>query len=277
MWMPSSTVKSLSVGNYWLFSIVQMAIIFKEKRVHMSKQLEGVNVLLFGGSGGIGSELTRVLIANGVASIIVASKRQAKFQLECDSISNELVDVTDLKSVQNLAKRVESRDISVVINCTGINSNARLSVVNGLENARNEMEVNYFGLLNVSTVIGPILFARGGGVFIQVLSFLSHVNLPAMATYCASKAAAHSVTQALRAEWKSKGIRVCGVYPTAVDTTMSRDQNGPKLSPAVLATEIVEGLLNGTEDIYPGDASIAYQKLMRNPKAFEKEMAESIY
>ena len=248
----------------------------QERGKQMSRQLKGANVLLVGGSGGIGTELAKELIKNGVASIVVASKSPIDITQTNSMVVKEQVDVTNFESVQKFAEKMQGRDISIVINCSGVNSNSRLIEERSMLNARQEMEVNYFGLLNLASAMGPMLTARGGGVFMQVLSFLSHVNLPVMATYSASKAAAHSLTQALRAEWRGQGITVCGVYPTAVDTVMSRDQQGPKLSPAILAFEMVEALKHDVEDLYPGDAAIAYGEYQRNPKALESAMAESI-
>lgn len=111
---------------------------------------------------------------------------------------------------------------------------------------------------------------------INMLSFLSHVNLPLMASYCASKAAAHSLTQALRAEWRAKAVRVCGIYPTAVDTTMSAELSIPKLAPDQLAFEVIAALIRGDEDVYPGDASLAYAGWLEDPRGLELAMADAL-
>jgi hypothetical protein len=97
-----------------------------------------------------------------------------------------------------------------------------------------------------------------------MLSFLSHVSVPQMATYCASKAAAHSLTQSLRQSLRPRGITVCGVYPTAVDTAMSRDFPGAKLAPAELARMIVDAVESGVEELYPAPAREQYLQLLRS-------------
>ena len=68
-------------------------------------------------------------------------------------------------------------------------------------------------------------------------------------------------------------MRVCGVYPTVVDTAMSRDVSGPKLAPAELAQILVQAIESGAEDVYPGPAAAAYQQYLADPKAAERRMA----
>ena len=106
----------------------------------------------------------------------------------------------------------------------------------------------------------------------SVLSFLSQVTAPALATYSASKAAAHALNQALRAELRPQGVRVCGVYPMAVDTSMSSHQQGPKMSPEMLADEMVRFLAGEGDDLYPGEALQAHTAWLRDPEGFQAGM-----
>jgi short-subunit dehydrogenase len=113
-------------------------------------------------------------------------------------------------------------------------------------------------------------------MLVHLLTFLSHVNLPLMASYCASKAAAHSITQAVRAELGRDGVQVCGVYPTVVDTAMSRGVPGPKMSATELAQHIVAAIRAGSEDVFPGAAEGAYRLYLTDPKAAESRMASRL-
>lgn len=238
--------------------------------------LKQSGILVIGGSGGIGSALVDRLCEARATRIVVTSLRPSAAGAHRPGVMVESVDVAELASVRSLAERLKGLDISVVINCAGVNGNRRLRAGDALEIARREMDVNVFGLMNVAAVFAPLLAGRGGGTFMTVLSFLSHVNLPLMASYCASKAAAHSLTQALRAEWRHHGVKVCGVYPTAVDTTMSSDLQGPKQSPADLAANMVAALAGGDEELFPGDAAAAHAEWMRNPKEMERAMAAAV-
>ena len=233
-------------------------------------------VLLVGGSGGIGKAIGQALLADPVRELIIASPRPAPLADGLARASSETVDVADPESVRALAARIEARDVGIVINCAGINGNCRVFSPDTQGLARREMDVNYFGLLNLAQVFGPVLRERGGGTFMTFLSFVSHVNLPLMATYSASKAAAHSLLQALRAELAPYGVVMCGVYPTAVDTEMTRDFDGPKESPSDLARVVIESLVAGAEDVYPGAAAAARAGFVADPKATERAMAQSV-
>lgn len=243
------------------------------REIDMNTFLQGAYILIIGGSGGIGSALAAELQRQGAANIVLASQRSVPARAEAQFLQ-ETVDITCLESVQALATRLAERDISFVLNCAGINGNQRLTAPESMATARREMEVNYFGMLHLASVFAPRLAARGGGTLVHMLSFLSHVNLPLMASYCASKAAAHSLTQALRAEWRPHGVRVCGIYPTAVDTTMSSALQAPKLSPLQLAVEVVAALTRGDEEMFPAEAAQAHAEYLRDPKAMERKMAE---
>jgi len=67
------------------------------------------------------------------------------------------------------------------------------------------MRTNYFGPLQMCRAFAPILKANGGGAIVSMLSILSRVSLPAMGSLCASKAAALSMCQSVRAELSKQG------------------------------------------------------------------------
>jgi NAD(P)-dependent dehydrogenase (short-subunit alcohol dehydrogenase family) len=87
-----------------------------------------------------------------------------------------------------------------------------------MENARLEMETNYFGTLAMCRAFAPILKKNGGGAIVNVLSVVSWFNMPMQATYCASKSAAWSLTKAVRFELRAQGTFVAGVYAGYIDT-----------------------------------------------------------
>lgn len=86
----------------------------------------------------------------------------------------------------------------------------------------------------------------------------------------------HSITQALRAELAPAGVRVCGVYPTVVDTAMSRHLTGPKLSPVELASVVMQAIRDDAEDVYPGAAEVAFRQYLADSKQAERRMAQRL-
>ncbi len=75
------------------------------------------------------------------------------------------------------------------------------------------MEVNFFGVLNMTRAFAPVLAANGGGAMITVSSIAGLVNFPDLGSYSASKAAVHSMIQGTRAELAGQKTQVFGVYP----------------------------------------------------------------
>ncbi len=118
------------------------------------------------------------------------------------------IDVTNKDQIAAAARA--AKDVTLLVNNAGINFNTPLFAIESTDNARREMEVNYFGTLAMCRAFQPILKANGGGAIVNMLSILSHVNLPLMGSLCASKAALYSLTQALRAELKAQGTHVDG-------------------------------------------------------------------
>src|SRR5262249_59583718 len=97
---------------------------------------------------------------------------------------------------------------------------------------RSEMAVNYDGTFEVVRAFVPVLERNGGGAIVNVLSLLSLASTPPMAGYSASKAAAHSLTQALRPVLRARGITVHGGYPGGIDTDMLAGLDLPQTPPA---------------------------------------------
>ena len=95
-----------------------------------------------------------------------------------------------------------------------------------------------------------------------------------MTGYSASKAAAHSLTQALRPVLAAKRISVHGVYPGGIDTDMLAGIDAPKAPPAEVAARIVTGLTTNQEDIFPDPGSEAMSEVWwSDPKSFERAFA----
>ncbi len=146
--------------------------------------------------------------------------------------------------------------------------------------ARDEMDINYFGLLRLAQEFGPALKGRaadgvtGAIAWVNLLSIYALANFPPHGTYSASKAAALSLAQCLRAEMRPAGIRVMNVFPGPIDDEWNQLLPPPKLAPAALARGIVGALRHGIEDLYPGDVAQEWLERWRdNPKVLERELS----
>ncbi|MDY0132596.1 MAG: SDR family oxidoreductase [Desulforegulaceae bacterium] len=238
-------------------------------------KIKGKVVLITGANGGIGTALVNELLTRGAEKIYAAVRSNpsdCKFEKDVDGkVVPIKLDITNAEDVKSAAD--QCKDVDILINNAGINRLMWLTGPSGMEAARNEMEVNFFGTLAVSQAFAPILASRGGGAMVIVSSIIGIISMPANSTYCCSKAAAHSMTQGLRGELSAQGTLVAGVYPGPVETPMTDGQEMPKAKPEQVADAILTGLENGQEDIFPDPMSQdVYAQFTKDPKQAEKEL-----
>jgi NAD(P)-dependent dehydrogenase (short-subunit alcohol dehydrogenase family)/uncharacterized OB-fold protein len=189
------------------------------------------------------------------------------------------LDITDSKNVREVAAEIAGK-VDIVVNNAEYHRTFGISNRQGVDTARAEMDVNYFGLLRLAQEFGPAMRSRGADghasavAWVNLLSIYAHANFPPHGTFSASKAAAHSLAQCLRAEMRSSGVRVVNVFPGPIDDEWNQLLPPPKVAPAALARAIITALRDGVEDVYPGDVAQEWLARWRdNPKALEREIS----
>jgi short-subunit dehydrogenase len=136
------------------------------------------------------------------------------------------------------------------------------------------LQVNAFGMLDVVRAFTPALIVNGPSAIVNVLSVVAMASMPALGGYSASKAAAWSMTQAMRGELGAKGVTVHAVFPGPIDTDMIRSFEMPKTSAADVAQGILDGVEAGTEDIAPDAMSAnVLATFQRDPRALERQFS----
>jgi NAD(P)-dependent dehydrogenase (short-subunit alcohol dehydrogenase family) len=236
----------------------------------MTKTIKGSVVLITGASGAIAQALIAGLTARG-AKKIYAAARDTSGLVASDHLVPLKMDVSSDDDVKKAA--AVATDITLLINNAGINHNTSFMTAPDLTMAAQEIEANYLAPLRVTRAFAPALIANHGAV-LNMLTILARVNLPFMGSYCASKAAALSLTQGLRGELAPQGVHVVGAMPGAVETRMTAMLTIPKMTTADAATEILNGFEAGEEDIYVGEMARGLaQGLAHDPKAVERQLA----
>ena len=230
-------------------------------------------LLVTGSNRGIGRAIVEDLVKGGAAKVYAAARNVNALKDLAAASKGKVValtlDVTRESEINAAAKT--AADVQVLINNAGIANYTPFVGAPDITSARQEMEVNYFGVLNMTRAFAPILKKNGGGVLVNVASIVSHVPAPAFGTYCASKAAVHSLTQSVRGELKAQGTFVIGVYPGPIDTDMAAGVQMEKESPQSVAREVSNAIESGLEDVFPdkGSKGTAAQ-LKADAKAVEK-------
>ena len=241
-------------------------------------------VLVTDGKTEVGQAIVRALVKAGADIVWVGHAEPWKKMGGLDDISAlpqvTLVplDLTNGRSVTELAGAIGGK-VDIVINNAEVHRNFGIASRRGTDVAKAEMDINYFGLLRLAQEFGPALKGRSADgatnatAWVNLLSIYALSNFPPHGTFSASKAAAHSLAQCLRAEMRPAGIRVINLFPGPIDDEWNQQMPPPKLAPATLASAIVKALRDGVEDIYPGDVAEEWLERWRdNPKVLEREL-----
>jgi NAD(P)-dependent dehydrogenase (short-subunit alcohol dehydrogenase family) len=101
----------------------------------------------------------------------------------------------------------------------------------------------------------PALERNAPAAVVNILTLIALAPAGPMAGYSASKAAAHSITQALRAELRDQGVTVLGAYLGGIDTDMLAGVEAPKAPPEVVTQCIIAGLAAGQTILFADDTS----------------------
>lgn len=167
-----------------------------------------------GANLGIGRALVEELLDRGARRVYAAARNPATLAeveaLDRNRVHPLRLDVTNRAEVEAAASA--AADATLLINNAGsLNFGSLLDAP--LDDIRRDMEVNYFGVLDVSRAFAPSLEQSGRGGIVNLLSIVSWASMPGIGGYNASKAAAWSLTQSLRGDLKKRGIAVFGVWP----------------------------------------------------------------
>lgn len=242
-------------------------------------------VLVTDGKTPAGQALVRALVKAGADIVWVGHAEPWKQLGGLEDISAlpqvTLVplDLTNGRAVTELAGEIGGK-VDIVINNAEVHRTFGIGARRGTDVAKLEMDINYFGLLRLAQEFGPALKGRsadgatGATAWVNLLSIYALSNFPPHGTFSASKAAAYSLAQCLRAEMRPAGIRVINVFPGPIDDEWNQHMPPPKLGPDALANAIVKALRDGVEDVYPGDVAQEWlQRWRDNPKVLERELA----
>lgn len=185
--------------------------------------------LVTGGSGGIGSAISRRLAADGFSVIIHANSNLAIAQALAASIVAQggqaqavAFDVTNASSTADaLQALLEQGPIQVLVNNAGIHDDA---VFPGMQLAQWQrvLDVSLNGFFHVTQPLTlPMIRTRWGRI-ITITSVAAVAGNRGQVNYSAAKGALHAATKSLALEVASRGITVNAVAPGIIDTAMTQ-------------------------------------------------------
>lgn len=208
-------------------------------------------ILITGANRGIGRSLVKTLLEYDVKKIY-ATYRDLK-QMPNFNDDRVVPLPLDITNSSDIAKTViDTNDTEILINNAGVLSSG--TILEGDLNGMNyDMQVNYFGTINMMRAYSPILVKNRPARIINIVSIAAYSPLPTIAGYAASKAALFSATQSVRIELAKKGITVHAVNPGAIDTDMNKGSDWVMPNPDSVAIKILQQIALENLDIIPDE------------------------
>ena len=164
-------------------------------------------VVVTGASSGIGLSTSEYFFKKGYVVYGLCRRK-----MESDKINYLSCDVTDVEQIKKAIEQIikKEKKIDVLINNAGFGISG--SVENQkLEDIENQFKVNFFGAVNVTQQVLPIMRKQGYGKILNTSSVASVIPIPFQSFYSASKSSLDTWAKALRIEVKPFNIQVCNV------------------------------------------------------------------
>ncbi|MBD8492475.1 SDR family oxidoreductase [Pseudomonas syringae] len=170
--------------------------------------------LITGCSSGIGRALADALRAAGHEVWATARKAEDVAALSAAGFTAVQLDVNDSAALEQLGQRLAPIGLDVLINNAGYGAMGPL-LDGGVPALQRQFDTNVFAVIGVTRALFPAL-RRNKGLVVNIGSVSGVLVTPFAGAYCASKAAVHALSEALRLELAPFGIRVMEVQPGAI-------------------------------------------------------------
>ncbi|MDR6941667.1 SDR family oxidoreductase [Mucilaginibacter pocheonensis] len=180
-------------------------------------------VLITGASSGFGKAAVKLFDTNNWN--VIATMRSPEKETELSALSNVFVsklDVTDKLSIQrSVDEGIEKfGKIDVLVNNAGYGALGALEAATE-EQIKQQFDVNFFGLINVTKAVLPRMRQQKSGIIINVSSVGGRLTFPFSSLYHATKFAVEGLTESMQYELNPFGIRLKIVEPGGYKTEFS--------------------------------------------------------
>jgi len=188
-------------------------------------------VVITGASSGIGAALARAFDRRGDRLVLIGRNRD-RLEAVASSLAGQpdifQADVGDIAAMQAIATTIlEGGTPDIVIANAGVSVGTLAGDRGDLTALARVMQTNVIGLAASLQPFVDAMRARGGGTLAGIASVAGIRGLPGSGAYSASKSAAITLLESMRAELKPCGIRVVTIAPGYIDTPMTRVNRYP--------------------------------------------------
>jgi NAD(P)-dependent dehydrogenase (short-subunit alcohol dehydrogenase family) len=230
-------------------------------------------VLVTGASSGIGLACATHLAERGFR-VYGTSRRVASHRGPAAGNPTMLTaDVTDGDSVERAVRTVLDREgrLDIVVNNAGMGLAGPVENTS-IEEARRQLEVNFFGAHRVCRAVLPAMRRQGSGYIVNIGSIGGVIAIPYQAMYSASKFALEGLSEALRMEVRPFGIRVVIIEPGDHKTALTQNRQFTEMSSDAYRQSFEAALARTAHDEQSGPGPEQVARLLyrivnrRNPR-----------
>ena len=213
--------------------------------------VRGKNIIITGGSLGIGKETAKSLVDKG-ANVLITGRsekrlQQAKLYTNAKILEFDIADFDNISNNANKCLDILDGRVDVLVNNAGIGVRRSVEELN-IDDFLKVFNVNVFGLSLFTKEIIPSMKAQKSGTIINIGSTASLKGYKNGSIYSSSKFAVRCLTQCWQAELRPFNIRVCQVNPSEVTTAfgnterVEREEIHNKLSVREISHAIVSAI-----------------------------------
>lgn len=232
--------------------------------------------LITGTSSGFGRALAEAVLSRGDNVVLAARKLADLEELVAQYKDNAIavkLDVTNESDRQQAVRSAIDKfgQVDVLANIAGQGSLGALEEFSS-EQIRQQFEVNFFGVLEMTRAVLPVMRQQKSGHILNLTSIGGLASIGGFALYCATKFAVEGFTEALRDEVKPLGIKVTIVEPGAFRTEFAGASNLRPKSAIEDYKPVIEPLqqyLYGNDGKQPGDPHKAALAMIKGIEADE--------
>src|SRR3984957_17798909 len=189
------------------------------------------NVIVTGGSRGLGLGIARKLVESGFHAIVIARKRSAEFEaatLEMEQVRPGSIrfvpfDLAELESIPELVKKLRKDfgPIYGLVNNAGMSADGVLALTS-THQIEQVVRLNTTSPMVLTKYVVRFMMADGGGRVVNISSIVASTGYNGLSVYAATKASLIGFTRSLAREVGRAGINVNAVAPGFVSTEMTR-------------------------------------------------------
>lgn len=234
------------------------------------------NIILSGGTSGIGYELVKILHKDNHLTVISSnSENLLKLKNEFPDIKIIKIDLSKNECVYNGCKAIiqKSPCIDILINNAAIQNTPQFTDNEFCyDTIDKEVSINFTSICQITSKLLPALMKSNKSFILNINSALSLAPKKESAVYCATKAALNSLSKSLGYQLEQINVNVLQAFLPLIETPMTHGRGAKKQTSEFAAFKIIHGLRDEVKNNYIGKVRLLKILMMISPRIVDKIM-----